>query len=165
MKPNKTEITERLTEWAKLERKRLRIEAKRDEDLDPHVTNFQNATESINSTAKLQLDEISAKQATLAKDIETALLAGVDHKTGVIALPQVALEGGKALAEVEKKEGARVVDPEKYFLHTPAAKRTKGFWAAVKIGIAPAIEFFGEVVLNSMADKPPTYKVKLKLGS
>lgn len=164
MKPNKTEITERLSEWARLERKRLRIEATRDEELDPHVAEFQKNTESINSTAKLQLDEVARQLATVSKEIERALLAGVNEKTGVIALPQVALAGGKALAEVKKKEGARVIDAERFFARTPPAKRTTAFWAAVTIGVAKAKDFFGEVVLNAMADKPTSYKVELKLG-
>ncbi len=164
MKPKKSEIAERLSEWARLQNKRLRIEAKRDTDLDPHVTRFERATASINARAKLQLDELNPQIEAVAKEIETAMLAGVDQKTGLIALPQVSLEGGKAIAEVKKKEGARVIDPEKFFVQTPAAKRTKEFWAAVTIGIAKAKEFFGEVALNRIAEKPTTYKVELKLG-
>ena len=164
MKPNKTEITEKLAEWATLEKKRLTIEAKRDKELDPHVTRFERATAEINAKAQLKLESVNKELQALATDIETALLAGVDEKTGVIALAQVSLEGGKALAEVKAKEGARVVQPQAFFDHTPPAKRTDGFWNSVKIAIAPAEKFLGELVLNGMAKRPKTYKVELKLG-
>lgn len=164
MKPNKSEIAAKLAEWAKLQKKRLRIEAKRDEELDPHVTKFERATAAINANAKLQLDDLNPKIDVLAKEIEKALLAGVDETSGVVALSQVSLEGGKALAEVKAKEGPRSVDPEKYFEHTPHSKRNNIFWSAVKIAIAPAEAFLGKVTLNAMAEKPTTYKVELKLG-
>jgi hypothetical protein len=163
-KPNKSEISDKLKRWAKLQRKRLAIEAKRDQDLDPHVTRFEKATAAINANAKLQIDDLTPQIDSLAKDIETALLAGVDEKTGVIALAQVSLEGGKALAEVKSKEGARVVDPETFFKTTAPAKRTNVFWSAVKIAIAPAEAFLGKIKLNEIAEKPTTYKVELKLG-
>ena len=163
MKPNKKEIAEKLAEWARLQNKRLAIEAKRDKDLDPHITRFERATAEINAKAQLKLDALNQDIAPLAKEIEQALLAGVNHTTGVIALAQVSLEGGEALAEVKAKEGPRVVDPEIYLEKTPPAKRTAGFWAGLKVVIAPAEAFMGKLGLNALAKKPTTYSVELKL--
>lgn len=165
-KPNKTAIAEKLKAFAKWDKKRLTIEAARDLALDPHVTRFEKATAGIQQEAEDALAKITPEWTRLKAEIEADLLAGCDAETGEVLLQQVAVQVGKltAIAIVMSKKLARVIDPQKYFSHTPASKRTKEFWAPVKILIAPATEVLGDLTVNKMADSGTKHAIEVKVS-
>ena len=160
-KPSRKKIEPLLEEWAKLKAAEARIEKAREVELKPIRERFQKQCAEIDSTANAKLAPIREKLAGLEAGISKQLLLGVGDD-GAIALPQVATE--TAIAEVKSKDGSREIDPVKFFEQTPPAKRDSKFWGCVKILVAPAEKFLGDVI-NTIARKPRTHTVEVKQKS
>lgn len=159
-KPNKAEIAEKLEEWAANEKKRLKIEAQHDIDIEPHVTRYQRAVGPITEERDRKLAPIAEKKKHLEAEIMSALEAGIDRETGKIALPQV--EADRAVARVAASEGNRVIDPKDFFEFTHAPNRNERFWDCVTIPIGKATKFLGTAI-DRLAKKPTKFEVKIAL--
>lgn len=159
-KPNKTQIAAKLEEWAKNERKRLRIEADRDLAIEPHTNRFQKAVGPINEEADAKAAPFIEKNKHLAAEIASAMESGIDRETGKVALPQVDID--KAVVRVDVSDGNRVIDPEEFFKFTVPANRNDKFWACVTIPIGKATKFLGAAI-DRLADKPKKFEVKIAL--
>jgi hypothetical protein len=159
-KPNKKAIAEKLDAWAKNERKRLRAEADRDLELEPHVTRFQKAVGPVNAAAEEKLRPLNEAKKQFEAEIMSMLEAGIDRETGTVALPQVEVE--RAIARVDSTEGNRVIDPKDFFDYTVAANRNDNFWDCVTIPIGKATKFLGSAI-ERLAKKPTKFEVKIIL--
>lgn len=179
-----------LTEYGKLEARRITTEANRDRDLAPHKARYEKQTAAIVETANKALASINRKKAELGEQINSLLMAGVDVKAGTVAVPEVAVEmettklvacrvaemgntssrstdEGKpvvrAVACVDLTEGNREIEPHKFFDFVKAADRTGTFWECFKVLIGKAEKFLGQEKVDELAKKPKTYSVSIAL--
>lgn len=158
-KPSRKTIEPLLDEWARLKARANKIEKSRDMEIAPLKERFEKQCAHIHSQKNEQLRPLNDKLTTLSTEISKQLLAGVSDD-GSIALSQVEVEG--AIAEVKTKEGAREIDPEKFFEFTPPAKRDPRFWKCMRVLVAPAEKFLGDVI-DKMAKKPKSHSVDISL--
>jgi hypothetical protein len=159
-KPNRKAIEEALAAWEKAALKARKIAAELDADLAPLTAAYDKKCAPIHEAANEKLGPLQARMSQLAAEIEKQLKLGIDVDAKTIALSQVAV--GKAIAEVQAREGSREITPEKFFEQTPPAQRDSRFWDCVKIGIAKAEKFLGKA-MDSVAQKPWTASVTIKL--
>jgi hypothetical protein len=159
-KPNKKEIAAKLEAWAKNERKRLRTEADRDLELEPHVTRCQRAIAPINEEFDLKLSPLNETKRTLEAEIISLMEAGIDREKETVALSEV--DVARALVRVNVSDGSRFIDPEGFFKFTPPANRNAKFWECVTIPIGKASKFLGSAI-ERLATKPKKFEVKLSL--
>ena len=186
----RTTVTALLTDYAKLEARRITVESRRDRDLAPHKAAYEKKTASIVAAANTQLESINRQKVELAQQIDSLLMAGVDLKAGTVAVPEVAVEmettklvAGrvaelnqtsarsteegkpvvKAVACVDLTEGNREIEPHKFFDFVKAADRTGTFWECYKVLIGKAEKFLGQEKVDELAKKPKTYSVSIAL--
>lgn len=160
-KPSKKTIEPLLDEWARLAAKRAKLEHAHEIEVAPLRERYERQCASIDKAAQEKLRPVQERMAELGAEISKQLLAGVDEN-GTIALAQVATE--TAIAEVKTVNGARDIDPERFFDQVPPAKRDKRFWECVKIQVGKAEKLLGDVI-NVFSQKPTTAKVEIKLKS
>jgi hypothetical protein len=160
MKPKKTEIAAKLEAWVKNEKKRLKLEAQHDVDIEPHVTRYQRAIGPITEERDRKLAPLLEFKKTSEAEIISLMEAGIDRETGKVALPQVEVDG--AVVRVNVSEGSRVIDAEEFFQFTVPANRNAKFWECVTIPIGKASKFLGSAI-DRLASKPKKFETKLSL--
>jgi hypothetical protein len=159
-KPNKKEIAAQLEQWARNEKKRLKLEADRDVALESYVTEYQRKTASVVAPFDQQLAVITASQARLQTEISDAMKRGIDVN-GEVALPQVATT--KAIVEV-KTTAKREVNPKEFFDAVPASDRNAGFFGCLSVMVGK-LEKYRSDVLNKLASEKRSHQVVIRLLS
>jgi hypothetical protein len=161
MKPNRKAIEESLAAWEKNAAKARKIEAQRDADLAPLTAAYEKKCAAIHEAANEALRPLQARMGQFGAEISRQMNLGIDVDARTVALSQVV--SGKAVAEVQTKEGNREIGPVKFFDHTPAAQRDARFWECVKIQIGKAEKFLGKTI-DALATRPWTASVVIKLN-
>jgi len=158
-KPKKTEIAAKLEEWARNERKRLRIEADRDLALEPHVTALQKKLAPINEDAEEKLAPVLATKARLEKEITDAMQRGISVD-GEVALPQVVTE--RAIVEV-KTTTQRDMDAKAFFDAVKAGHRTSEFFGCLKVLIGKVEKYRSDLL--KLAKEKRSHSIVIRLLS
>jgi len=157
-KPNQKSIKEKLDEWAELQAKLQKAETDKNNKLAPHI-------ELHNEKVKPILEAFDAK--TLAwreksAALQNELIALVENDRDANGNPKpVLISSGKAIVSIEKKEGSRIVDPQKYFEFVKA--KNAAFWESVKIVLKHAEKIVGKNKADELSDKPVSYVSAVKL--
>ncbi|KAK0039537.1 hypothetical protein Bpfe_031022 [Biomphalaria pfeifferi] len=113
---NKKLVKEKLNRWESLSEKIASLSARRNKELDPFIKKYNEETKAITEKYQDKLTPLETEAENLSKEISQLLLANTDKNGEVKA---VTIEDGKAVAQLSKTEGARVV-------------KVKDFFAAVK---------------------------------
>ncbi len=158
MKVSQKTIKEKLDEWADLQAKIAKAEADKNNKLAPHL-------ELHNEKVKPILDLFEGKTAAWAKksaELQTELITAVENDRDADGYPKpVLISSDKATVSVEKKEGSRIVDPQKYFDFVK--ERNAAFWESVKITLKFAEKIIGKTKADEISDKPVSYVSAVKL--
>jgi len=139
-------------EWAGFQAKIARAEAKRNEELDPFIVEYNEKTKPITAKHDAKIQKLKDEQAAIGKRV-TEWLAS--HGKAIV------LEGEAAVAANEVKVGSRVIDAEKFF----SLVKAKGseFWGCVTVQIAKAEKFLGKTEVDKISSKESKLVPVLKL--
>jgi hypothetical protein len=192
-RPNKSAISDLLTEYAQLEARRLSVVLKRDRELAPLKAAYEKKAGPIVEASSKSISSIEKRLAVLAGDINTQLMSGVDTQAETVALPEVVVfvettkaiaqsvatqnkadgqtlsinEAGKyvlrAIATVDAKPGNREIDPQELFNSVEPAKRVGPFWKMFKVLMNEADKVLGKLQADALAKKPKTYSTSISL--
>lgn len=152
-KLSQAQIKELTDEWADLQTQIAKLNRKRSEAIEPLIEKHNEELKAILAKHDPKIDKLNVRQLEIYSQVTEWLSA--QGKPIVLA-------GEKAVAAVEVKVGARVVDP-KVFFDLVKAKGSE-FWACLKVEIAKAEKFLGKTEVDRISEKKsglvPTLKLK-----
>lgn len=143
-KITKAQVLELLDEFAAVETRLLKLEAKRNEDLAPLAEAYAEACEPILKKFEKASGKLADKRASVVNQINSYLdAAGRDQ----------VITGGRAYAErkSETKIGRRTIEPQKFF--DTVAQKGKEFWACLRVEILRAEKFMGKTAIDEMSER------------
>jgi hypothetical protein len=150
------EIAAKLKEWAKLRAKKERIEADRDQAIEPLRARFERRCAPILEKARLKLDPIEPDLISLQEEITALMLRGI-AEDGELKLTRVAT--ATAVAEVVT-HAQREINPKSFFESIPPSQRGQAFWSCLKVLIGNAEKFLGDR-LKDLAHAKETHRVTI----
>lgn len=157
-KPNQKLIKEKLDEWAEYQAKIQKAETDKNNKLAPFV-------EVHNEKVKPILDAFDAKTSAWREKsaaLQSEVIAMVENDRDAEGNPKpILISAEKAIVSIEKKEGSRIVDPQKYFEFVK--ERNAAFWESVKIVLKHAEKIVGKTKADELSDKPVSYVSAVKL--
>jgi hypothetical protein len=151
-------IAKGLKQWAQLRSKKERIEADRDQKLEPIRTRFEQRCAPINSAANEELEPIALQMAQLEQQISVAFLHEIEE-LGNTNFRYV--DTATAVAEVVART-ERELDAKTFFESVPPQKRNEAFWSCLKTLIGKAEKFLGAIRLNELAHAQERLTVSIK---
>jgi hypothetical protein len=136
-------IARALRRWATLRAERERIEAERDQTIEPIRARFERQIAPAVARAEEQLTPLRDELSKLEKEITEAMKANIVG--GEVRLPRVSTS--VAVAEVVTRS-EREIDAREFFESVPVAKRGDAFYSCLKIQIGKAEKFLGERITD-----------------
>lgn len=152
------EIARLLKQWSGLRAKQVRIEAERDQSIEPIKRRFEQRCVPIHAKANAKLEPILQQVQVLESQITEAMKAGISEE-GQIAFTRI--DTATAVAEVVPRT-ERELDAKTFFDAVPAAQRTGPFYSCLKTLIGKAEKFLGADRVNALAHAKRTYQVSIK---
>lgn len=156
---NKKAVEEKLEAWAKLQAKIKKADAERNNELEPFIREHQEKTAPILAKHSGKVTPLQAKAAEL--ETEIAALISADRDGDGNPKP-VVVTSGKASAAVVKKEGARVIDVQKFFDFVK--DKNAAFWACFNVLIKNAVKIIGEDKVDELSSKKTSFDVSISLN-
>jgi hypothetical protein len=157
-KPNQKIVKEKLDVWADLQAKLQKADTDKNNKLAPHL-------EIHNEKIKPIIDAYDAKTAAWKKqsaDLQAEIIAMCENDRDAEGNPKpVLIAAEKAMVAVEKKEGSRVLDPQKYFEFIK--DKNAAFWESVNVVLKHADKILGKTKAEELSDKPAKYVSSVKL--
>ena len=154
----KKHVKDKLEQWTKVQKQIAKAEKKANTRINPIIERHNEEMKPFLEEREHKVAPLKATAAELEKEI-TAMIT-VDRDTDGNPKP-IMIDSVNAIATVEKKEGTRVVDVQKYF----EAVKTKGvdFWKSLKVTIKAAEPIVGKNKIDYLSDKKVTYPTTIKL--
>lgn len=151
-------VKEKLEEWAALKKAVAAEEAKRDKKIAPLLEEFTAETAPIRDACAKKTAPMVATAAALEKEL--LALIQVDRDENDKPKP-VTIATDNAVAQVEIKSGARVVDVQKYF--NLIKDKSAAFWATLKVTLKDAEPIIGKEKIDEISTKPTSFAASIKL--
>jgi len=155
VKPTQKSIATALLQWSKLQAKRERIEAERDQIIAPIRTRFEQRCAPIHNRANLKLEPLQQQISQLETDITAAMMAGISEN-GDIKINRVSI--ATSIVEVATRS-EREIDAKAFFDAVPESQRSAAFWSCFKTLVAKAEKFLGSRI-NDLAHAKRSHKVQ-----
>jgi putative NADH-flavin reductase len=151
------EVEALLDEWAAAQSKINKLQTKCNKEMDPFVREHNERVAPIVEAFESKAQPLRQKSDEIEQAIITALMSNLDKDKN----PKlVTINGAGAVAVVERKEGSRVVDVEKYFNFVKV--KTKAFWDSLKVTLKNAEPLVGKDQIDKIATKPVSFQAVVK---
>jgi hypothetical protein len=141
------QIAGALKQWSKLRARKERIEAERDQTINPIRTRFEQRCAPIHLRAQAKLDPVEQQMKQFEDEITSLMSAGISED-GQIAFTRV--DTATAVAEVVTRT-EREIDAKTFFENVPVSQRSTAFWSCLKTLIGKAEKFLGADRVNELA--------------
>jgi hypothetical protein len=157
-KTAQTRIAGLLKQWSKLRGRAERINAERDQKLQPIKTRFEQRCAPIHAAANEKLEPINEEMSRIEKEVEDVFLTVVRDGDNFkfTRVPEAT-----AVAEVITRT-EREIDAEAFFNAVPPAQRTKAFYSCFKTLIGKAEKFLGADRVNLLAHAKRNHTVQIR---
>jgi len=146
------EIRAKADEWADVHAKIAKAVNAKGAELEPHIEKFNEDTKEIVARHDAKILKLETRRS----EIEAEVLGWLD----AVGKP-ITLSGEKALAVVEKKIGARVIDAKKFF--DLVKEKNTAFWECVSVAVAKAEQLVGKKEIDVISSKQSKLVASLKL--
>jgi hypothetical protein len=161
---SKKRAEEALAEWGELNRKKAKLEAKRDEELKPLTTAYQEECAPINAKFNPKLERLNEQLDEVAKSLVEFFESGIDRETNEVKVQllegEVGSDGLYPVGEVANSPKRTI--PARVFFDK-VAERTQDFFDCLTVGIAKAEAWLGQKKVDAMADLKSNFSVKLSM--
>jgi hypothetical protein len=147
-----------LQRWSKLRAKAGRIEAERDQKIEPIKTRFEQRCAPILSAANVKLEPIAEEMRKLEKEIENEFLNNVPEGE---SFKFTRVDTASAVAEVITRT-EREIDAKTFFENVPADQRNSVFYSCLKTLIGKAEKFLGADRANQIAHAKRNHRVEIR---
>jgi hypothetical protein len=144
-----------LKRWSSLRGKKERIEAERDQAIQPIRARFEQRCAPILDKAQVKLDPLLQEISDLQRQIEQKMLEGFNED----GLKVRRIDAATCFVEVVTKS-QREIDPKEFFEAIPQFERGQAFWACLKILIGNAEKFLGNRI-NELAHARQSHSVSI----
>lgn len=152
-KVSQARIKELADEWAAIGSQVVKLEAKRNAEMEPLIERHNEELKPILDKYDPKIEKLESKAAEIYGEVTDWLSA---HGKPIL------LEGEDAVAANEVKIGARKIDPKTFFDLVKA--KGSEFWGCLTVQIAKAEQFLGKTEVDKISEKPsglvPTLKLK-----
>lgn len=152
------EIARRLKAWANLRERKGRIEAERDERLEPLRQKFEQRCAPIVSAASEKLEPLQQQMAELEREITDVFIKAISEPNKISFRR---IDTATAIAEVITRQ-ERELDPKVFFDSVPPSKRDSAFWSCLKTLIGAAEKFLGRTRLDEICHTKQRHTVQVR---
>lgn len=151
-KLTRAEVKERADEWAGLEAKIFNAEAAKNAELDPFIVAHNEAVKPILDRHDAKIEKLREKR----DEIEREVLGWLNG-----AGKALVVEGEKAIAANEVKQGNRVIDLKKFLDY----RQSKGnaVYECLSVAVAKAEKLVGKTEIDRISTKETKLVAVLKL--
>lgn len=157
-KVNQTAVKEKLEEWAEVQAKISRADIAKNKKMSPLIEAHNQEIKPIVEAYDKKVQPLRERSA----EIEKAIKALIESDRDADGNPKpVMISSESATATVEKKEGSRVVNVQKYF--NSVKVKTAEFWKSLKVTIKDAEPIVGKNKIDDLSDKTPTFVSSIRL--
>jgi hypothetical protein len=157
-KVNQKLVKEKLEEWAALQTKVGTLETKRQRKLEPFIRQYNEETKPIQEEFETKSAPIREKANALAAEIN--VLLGADRDADGNPKP-VLVSSDAAVASIERKDGSRTIDPQKFF--NMVKNKTPKFWECVSILVGKAKDVISENEIDELSTKKTSFPFSISL--
>lgn len=158
--PTVKDLTEKLRVWEKLKRKRDKIDAEADGQLEDLLATYEKKAEPINAERDRKLQTVVEEMTALENELRGEMLRQV-KPDGTIGIPQ--LETPLALAQVQATS-KREIDPAAFMRATdPRRRNSPEFFNCLTVQIGKAEKFLDQVTMTRLAKAKTTHSVAITL--
>ena len=147
-----------LEKWAKLRRRKGRIEAERDQAIASFKARFERQCAPFVEQAAERLTPVEDELAQLESAIQEALLGAKDRK-GAFCFPHVTT--GVAAATIATRT-EREIDPHEFFKAFTLPERNTQFWRCFKVLVGKAEKLLSGAGLDAISRPRQTHTVQIK---
>ncbi len=157
-KVKQKEVKEKLEEWVKLQEQISTYERNRNKKLLPFQVKYNEDTKPILEQCERKANPLREKAADIQKEISVLLFADRDAEGNP---KPITVLSENATASVERKEGSRTIDAQKFFNFVK--DKTPKFWECVTILIGKAKDVISENEIDDLSTKKTTFDVSISL--
>lgn len=151
-------IAAALKQWSVLRAKKGRIEAERDQAIEPHRMRFEQKCAPHIDRANQKLAPVEQQIQGLEDEIAALFMAALQAGSPV---EFTRIDVTTAVAEVITRT-EREIDARTFFEGVPPSRRNSAFWCCLKTLIGKAEKFLGADRLNELAHTKRTHQISIR---
>lgn len=156
----KAELSDNVKRWGDLRKNFNQIEAKRREQLQPYLDDFERKTAAINTGADRATEPLLREMSQIQLQIEAAMLAKM-QSDGTTTLREVNAGDACAFVTTDKK---REIDAATFMRVVPPGLRgDSGFLACLSVLVGKAERYLDKPTLDRVVRPKLTHSVTLTL--
>lgn len=157
-KVKEKEVKAKLDEWANLQAKIVHQENIRNKKLAPLIQKHNEETKPFIDVCEAKTQPWRTKAAAIEAEIKALIESDRDADGNP---KPITISTDSAIATVEKKVGARMVNVKKYFDFVKV--KTADFWKSLKVTIKDAEPIVGKNKIDELADKKTDFVTAIRL--